>query len=458
MEAQALSDKAIKKKILSMVIPITAENILQMTAGLVSMAMVVRISTVAIGAIGLSNVIMRLIWTVFKGISIGTTILAAQSYGAGNVKKLARVSVQGILLSTAFAALFLGILLLYSEQVLKVFGAGPEHIANVTLFTKILSFSLPATAAILIVSGIFQGMGDAKTPMLIVGVLNIINVILSYVLIFGAIGLPALGIEGAAIAFTISYSVAALLAFWFLLGKSKGLRGRNGLGIRINMPEALRIMRYGFPSSFETIFWVGSSIFVTRAVLTYGENAYAAYQLGMQAEAVSFMPAMGLAVCATAFIVKSVGSKDMELGKKYYRHLMKYTLMFSTAAGALMLLFPGAIMGALTNSRELIGIGSAFLIVMGLSQIPQNMTGLYNGALRGAGYVNMSLVIITVGIWLVRIPGIFIAAFIFTSDLTWIWVLMGMDLLVRYILAYLNFRKKDIFGNGQILNEQVMDL
>jgi Na+-driven multidrug efflux pump len=137
---------------------------------------------------------------------------------------------------------------------------------------------------------------------------------------------------------------------------------------------------------------------------------------------------------------------------------MKYTLMFSTAAGALMLLFPGAIMGALTNSRELIGIGSAFLIVMGLSQIPQNMTGLYNGALRGAGYVNMSLVIITVGIWLVRIPGIFIAAFIFTSDLTWIWVLMGMDLLVRYILAYLNFRKKDIFGNGQILNEQVMDL
>jgi len=87
-------------------------------------------------------------------------------------------------------------------------------------------------------------------------------------------------------------------------------------------------MRYGFPSSFETIFWVGSSIFVTKAVLTYGENAYAAYQLGMQAAAVSFMPAMGLAVRATAFIGQSVGSRNMELGKKYYRHHMKYTLMF----------------------------------------------------------------------------------------------------------------------------------
>jgi len=98
MEAQAISDKAIKKKILSMVIPITAENILQMTAGLVSMAMVGRLSAVAVGAIGLSNVIFRLIWEVFKGISIGTTILVAQSYGARNMRKLARVSVQGILL------------------------------------------------------------------------------------------------------------------------------------------------------------------------------------------------------------------------------------------------------------------------------------------------------------------------------------------------------------------------
>ena len=457
MEAQAISDKAIKKKILTMVIPITAENILQMTAGLVSMAMVGRISAVAVGAIGLSNVIFRLIWAVFKGISIGTTILVAQSYGARNMRKLARVSVQGILLSMIFAALFLVLLLGYSEEVLKIFDAGPELISNAGMYSRILAYSLPATAVILIVSGIFQGMGDAKTPLIIVGVLNITNIILSYILIFGIIGIPALGIMGAALAYDISYGAAALLAFWFLLKKSKAFRGTQKLGIRFNTKEAFSIMRYGFPSSFETIFWVGSSIFVTRAVLTYGENAYAAYQLGMQAEAVSFMPAMGLAVCATAFIGQSVGSRDMELGEKYYRHLMKYTLMFSTAAGALMLLFPGSIMGALTNSRELIGIGSAYLIVMGLSQIPQNMTGLYNGALKGAGYVNMPLLIITVGIWLVRIPGVLIAAFIFKADLTWIWVIMGMDLLVRYILAYLNFRRKDIFGNGQSLKEQVMD-
>lgn len=70
METHAFSDKAIKKKIISMVIPITAENILQMTAELVSMAMVVRISVMAVGAIGLSNVIIRLIWAVFKSISI----------------------------------------------------------------------------------------------------------------------------------------------------------------------------------------------------------------------------------------------------------------------------------------------------------------------------------------------------------------------------------------------------
>ncbi len=134
MEAHAFSDKEIKKKILSMVIPITAENILQMTAGLVSMAMVGRISAVAVGAIGLSNVIFRLIWAVFKGISIGTTILVAQSYGARNIRKLARVSVHGILLSMIFAAFFLVILIGYSEEVLKIFDAGPELISNEGMF------------------------------------------------------------------------------------------------------------------------------------------------------------------------------------------------------------------------------------------------------------------------------------------------------------------------------------
>ncbi|ETA81396.1 MATE family efflux transporter [Youngiibacter fragilis] len=114
---------------------------------------------------------------------------------------------------------------------------------------------------------------------------------------------------------------------------------------------------------------------MTRAVLTYGENAYAAYQLDMQAEAVSFMPATGFAGCATAYIGQSVGSMDMELDSMYYMHLMKYTVIFSSVAEFIMALFPGVIMGALTNSKELIGIGSAYLIVMGISQIPQNMTG-----------------------------------------------------------------------------------
>lgn len=388
-----------------------------MIAGLVSMAMVGRISAVAVGAIGgLSNVMFRLIWVVFKGISIGTTILVAQSYGAGNMRKLARVSVQGILLSIAFAILFLVLLLGYSVQVLMVFGAGPELIENATLYTRVLSSSLPATAAILIVSGVFQSMGDAKAPMIIVGVLNATNIIISYLLIFGATVLPAMGIQGAAIAYTSSYALAAIVAFWFLLSKSKGYKDRNGIGIRINMPEAISIIRYGLPSNFETIFWVGSSIFVTRAVLTYGENAYAAYQLGMQAE-VSFMPAMGVAVCATAFIGQSVGSIDMELGRKYYMQLVKYTLIFSSVTGLIMAMFPGIIMGALTISKELIGMGSAYLIVMGISQIPQNMTGLYNGTLKGAGYVNLPLVIITIGIWLVRIPVVLAAAFIFKEDL-----------------------------------------
>lgn len=105
-----------------------------------------------------------------------------------------------------------------------IFDAGQVLISNAGMYSRILAYSLPATAVILIVSGIFQGMGDAKTPLMIVLVLNMTNIILSYILIFGFIGIPALGIGGAALAYDISYVVAAALAFWFLLKKSKAFR------------------------------------------------------------------------------------------------------------------------------------------------------------------------------------------------------------------------------------------
>ncbi len=452
MEIREEDDKNILKKILSMIMPMTAENILQMMAGIVSMAMVGRISPLAVGAIGLGNILFRIIWAVFKGIATGATVFVAQSYGAGNNKKLISVSEQGFILAFFSSILLQQFLYWNAESLIGIFNPSLDLFADGVMYSRIISWSLPFAAIIILVSGILQGMGNARTPMTIISILNVVNIIFCYLLIFGNLGFPNLGLKGAAIAYNISYIVAALIGLYVLFSK-KGTFKRLGENFRFkfNKYEALGLIKIGLPSALETSFWQLSSIIITRAILTYGETAYAAYQLGLQAEAVSYMPAIGFSVAASSFVGQAIGARDMDLGKKYLKELIRLTLIITTFASFALILFPKGIMRILTNDMEVIGTGATYLFVTGLVQIPQNVGNLFNGALRGAGYSKIPMLNVGIGIWIIRIPLVLIFTYLLRLEIHFIWISMGIDLIVRFFLSYFTLKKKDIFSNADPL-------
>lgn len=439
-------NKLIRSKILSMILPITAENILQMTAGVVSMAMIGRINPLAVGAIGVSTVLYRIIWSLFKGIATGASVFVAQSYGANDFIKLKTISEQSVMLSIGLSIILQQLLYWNAEMLLKVFNPSTELLINGTIYLKVISWSLPFAAIILLVSGILQGMGNAKTPMVVIGILNIVNIILGYILIFGKLGITSLGLRGAGYAYNISYIVSAVLGIIILFGKRGILTETSGkFSFKFKPKEAFIILRFGLPTSFEAAFWQASSIFLTRAILTYGEIAYAAYQLGLQAEAISYMPATGFGIAATTFIGQSLGSKDSEKGKKYLKELIKFTIIITIFAGGILVLFPKQLMAALTDESEVIRIGAMYLFVMGVTQMPQNLSGVLSGALRGAGYAKAPMLNAAIGLWAIRVPFVLSMAFIFKADIIWIWIGIGMDMCFRFIFSYFYYKKKDIF-------------
>ena len=446
MEINAIDDKLIKNKILSMIIPITAENILQMTASVVSMAMVSRISATAVGAIGIATIIIRIIWSVLKGIATGNSVFVAQSFGARDYNRLWNSSMQAMVIILGLSIFFQQVIYWNAENLLRIFNPTPLLLVEGSKYLKILSFSLPFTGMILLTAGILQGMGNAKTPMIIVGILNIVNILFSYILIFGKFGLPELGLRGAAIGYNISYIVASALAFYSLFNRDSELNKiKNSKQEKFTMTGSMELIKFAIPTSFEMSFWQFASIIITRAVLTYGETAYAAYQLGLQAEAISFMPAAGFGIAASTFIGQAIGSKDRNLAKIYFNHLIKISLIVTSFAALLLLVFPTIIMRALSSDLEVVSVGAIYLFIMGLVQIPQNMAGLINGALRGAGFPKAAMVNVGVGLWLVRIPLVLIMTYILKTNIYWIWIVMGIDLIVRFILAVFVLKKKDIF-------------
>lgn len=436
---------------MSMILPITVENILQMTAGLVLMAMIGRIDAIAVGAIGIANVLYKILWGVFKGISTGTSVLVAQAYGAGNYKKLKSVTEQSFIISLIISVVFQQILYWFAEYLLVIFNPSSELLANGTLYLRIISISLPFAAVILLVSGVLQGMGNAKTPMISIGILNIVNIVFGYIFIFPM----KMGLKGAAYAYNIAYITSALFGIYVLFSRNGVITNIGGrFEFNLNKNEVMDILGLGIPTSFETIFWQAAAIFITRAILTYGDIAYAAYQLGLQAESISYMPATGFGIAATTFIGQALGSRDKETGKKYLKQLIKYTVILTAFAGGALTFFPKPIMRLLTDDKEVIRIGAMYLVVMGLTQLPQNISGVLNGALRAAGYSKIPMINAGVGLWCIRVPFILIAAYVFKANIIWIWIGIGIDMSFRLLFSYLYFRKKNIWESRALVESE----
>ena len=444
--------KEINKKILSMILPITIENILQMIAGIVSMGMVGRIDVLAVSALGIGMRITQIVWALFKGIAVGATVYVAQYYGAGEHKKMLAVIQQTMLSTIAVVAVLEVLLYIEAPALLSIFNPNAELMKQAVVYLRLVSLGLPFLAMMLVIGGVLQGMGNARTPMFITMTMNIVNIFVGYMLIFGKMGFPAMGIRGAAIATVVSQIAAVLLGLYILFNKKGIMREYfNKSFFSIDIKRVREIYRVGLPTSMESVFWQLAAIIITRAILNFGETSFAAHQLGLQAESISYMPAAGFAVAATAFIGQALGANDKGLAKLYFKQIMKGALLITAICASILVFLPGPTMSLLTNNKEVIGLGSIYLILMGIVQLPQNAAGVMSGAMRGAGYTKVPMIIAGVGLWGIRVPLVLIVAYGMKFSIVAIWSVFCIDLCVRFIICLVMYKRKNIYDKNRIL-------
>lgn len=447
----SISLKEINLKIFTMILPITIENVLQMVAGIISMGMIGRIDVLAVDALSISMRLTQIIWALFKGITTGATVYVAQYYGAGNRKKMMSVIQQTILSSTVLVVILAIVMFFKASTLLSIFNPDPELLKAAVTYLKAVVFGLPFLAVMLIVGGVLQGMGNAKTSMMITFIMNVINIIAGFVLIFGKLGFKPMGILGAAIATVISQMAAAFIGLFILFNKRGVLNTYfNKSFFNVNMKQVKDVYRVGLPSSMEQIFWQLAAIILTRAILNYGEIPFAAHQLGMQAESISYMPATGIGIAATAFIGQALGAKDKTLAKTYLRQIIRLAVFITIIASIVLIVFPRPLMSLLTNNSDVIKLGAVYLMLMGIVELPQNIAGVLGGAMRGAGYTKVPMIVAGSGLWGVRVPLTLIVAYFLKRSIVSIWVVMCIDLAFRFVISLILFKKNNIYESTLI--------
>jgi len=431
----------IRRTIFRILWPATVESVLQMGVGLVNTGMVGHLSALAIGAVGLSNRATMVSWALFQAISTGATVLVAQAIGAGQRLRARVLAVQAVVFGT-FSILGLGaFFFLFAPSVLSVFGPERELLVAGTGYLRLVTWGMPAVGIMTAVGACLRGSGDTRSPMVVASIVNIINVFGNWVLIYGHLGFPAMGITGSAIATILAQWFGAFLALKVLTGRNSPLGLTTKGPWRLNTGELRRILGMGLPAAGESIFWQAAAIILTFYITSFGTKALAAHQLGLNAESLSYMPAAGFSIAATTLIGQAIGAQNFRLARRYSRELSLWATSLTVFTASLLFFLPRQILALLTTDQDVIALGSIYLRLMAIAQVPQQLGGVLSGIIRGSGDTRAPMYIAAAGLWGIRLPLAYLLAFPLQLGITGVWAGMTLDLIIRFILTFIRYSR-----------------
>lgn len=436
------SRREVRRTILNLVWPATVESLLQMGVGLVNTAIVGHLSAVAISSVGLCNrASMLLAWPLYQAVSTGATVLVAQSIGAGDRDRARTHAVQAIMFGVLSVALVAFALSAAAVPVLSVFNPEPDVLETSIRYLRIFVLGLPAVGLMMSSGASLRGAGDTRSPMVVAVLVNIINVVISWVLIYGNLGFPAMGVIGSAIATIIAQWIGAAMSLW-------AVASRNSiLGLRLRGPwrferESLRqVLRIGLPASGESFAWQAASMILTFYVTSFGTEAFAAHQIGLNAESLSYMPTAGFEIASTALVGQAVGACNTYMARRYSQELTMMSGVITVFTAGMLFVFPRQILSLLASDPKVIELGAIYLRIMATIQVPQQVSAIMKGAMRGNGDTRAPMYIAGLGLWGIRLPVAYLLGFTFGMGIVGIWLSMTLDLFVRFLLTWWRYRQ-----------------
>jgi putative MATE family efflux protein len=427
---------ALSGRLYSLAWPAFAENILQTTLQIVSLALVGRLGASTIAAVGLANQIYFVAITVLMGWAVGTTALVARQTGAGQSAQAGAIARQSMLLAGA-GGLLLGLLgFLVAHPALVGAGANAEVAATGEPFLRVLYLSTPGAGLMLVGSGALRGAGDTRTPMYATGVANAINIALAYALVLGGLGLPALGAVGAAWAIVVARTVGAAIVVYLVWRRSSVRSGSRPLDPAV----VRRIAAIGGPAASEQLIVQAGFLAFNLIAIRIGTAEFAAMQISFNVAQVSQLAGMAFATAATTLVGQSLGAGRPDLARRAGWLATGTAVVWMTLMGLVFIAFGEPIFRLYGADDQVVALGRDALIVMGIGQAPQGIAFVLSGALRGAGDTRATLVGGIVGTCALRAPLSYLCGVVLGLGFAGIWIAWIADWIARSTLFALRFR------------------
>lgn len=432
------SPRKLRRAILDLAWPVIVANFLQVLAVTIDLVMVGRIGVTEINAVGIGGNLVFFTFTVMIGITSGTIALVARAVGARKPREADHFLFQSLLAGGLLSIPLLITGAFFSDAIVAPFSPTPQVRSLAADYVSIIFLSVPALFTIFIGTAALRAAGDAKTPLVIGVVENVLNFGINYTLIFGNFGFPALGVRGAAIGTSISYFAGAIL-FLGLFADRRVKIAIHRERPAFHWPTIRRILRIGLPASAEQFaFQVGILIWIVF-VVSFGEDALAAHQIGLRIQSFAFMPGLGLSIASSALVGQNLGAKLPDRADRSAREATKMSIAIMGAIAAFNFVFAPWIALAFAEPGEAVDLSVLFIRLHALSIPAVGLFFTLSGSLRGAGDTRWPLYASIFGTYAIRLPLSAFLGYTLGWGLFGVWLALPVEYYLRSVIVVQRF-------------------
>jgi multidrug resistance protein, MATE family len=392
------------KPMLSLAFPVVMAELGWMTMGLVDTLMVGRLSPEAIGAVGIGTSLFMGVCIFGMGLLLGLDTLVSHAFGASRVDDCHRWLLHGVALSLVLSAPITGIVLALSAA-LAGWGLHPDVLRLTQPYLDVLAWSIPPLLLYASFRRYLQGMGVVRPVMIALVLANILNVFVNWLLIFGRLGAPAMGVRGSAWATVCARVVMAGVLLGVILYREHGRRpGLFETSIRIEPSRMRQLLALGLPAAGQVTLEVGVFAAATALAGRLAPASLAAHQIAINLAAFTFMVPLGVASAGAVRVGQAVGRRDPAGAARSGWTAILFGALFMSSAAAAFLIVPRTLIGAFTSDASVVAIGVSLLFVGAVFQLFDGLQGVATGVLRGLGDTRSPMLWNLAGHWFIGLP------------------------------------------------------
>lgn len=436
----------LKRNLLKISLPTMFGFVLQAVYDMVDMIWIGRISASAVAGVTIFSTVFWLVSVLNEIIGSSSISLITQSYGKNDVERTKKVVEQTLTFKALVAIIAALIFSIILEPLLSFFTTVKEVLKAALDYGYIRMFFLPIMFSSYSVNTALRCLGDAKTPMKIMIVSSIANIILDPIFMFEKIpgtSIPGLnlGVFGAALATVISTVIAFIMGFYILLKGNEKLKiDFRGL-FQLNWKIDKKLLTIGLPTGLEVLMRNLSGVIILKFVSNYGTDTVAAVGIGTRLFSFAFMPIVGIVMGASTIVGQALGAENIERARDTARFASVINMVMMGVLAFVSILFPAQIMGIFIKDSNVIEIGIPMIRLLMPSLILAGLAMGLGSVFTGSGHNTPFLLSSFISRWAVQVPMLVITTKLLKLPVIWVWLSFFAAEIAEVITVLIHYNK-----------------